>query len=315
MNDPSRLEQLRKATAEAVEKYSARRAGLASDAARPPRPGDVYLLPGPSPIDLRWAVLGIHPDKDLLFAVPADGHPLVGLTDVELAASGECGPLVLRCGHGLWVHREEFRPDHRVGVLEERYVRRALDKLGQMAAGNLRGPASQWEAEANPDYDDWLAEIGRAVDAVASALRVREETLTAADFAHPLRLPAPAPGPADADPQLTMAAASAGPLAHLYEALRLSPEEGPPARPVDIPYPGALFLLLEPDGVAAVYLPQGSQPPPELHAFDAGGVTRPAEWMTTPRGTAARAFFPWDEGQVRLRFGRGEQAREVTVRQ
>ena len=36
--------------------------------------------------------------------------------------------------------------------------------------------------------------------------------------------------------------------------------------------------------------------------------------LATPRGTAARAFFPWDGGRVRLRFGRGEQAREVAVR-
>jgi hypothetical protein len=314
MDNASRLEQIRKATAEAVARYTAKRQALAAEAAGPPRPGDVYLFPGPSSIDLHWVVLGTHPDKDLRFAVPADGHPLVGLTDVAVAASERCGALVLRCGHGLWIHSEEFRPDLRVGVLEERHVRRALDKLGQITAGNLQGPASQWEAEANPDYDNWLDEVGRAVDALASALRLREEVVTSADFRVPFDRLRTTPETADAEPQLAHAAASSGALAQLFEELRLAPESAPLARPVNYLYPGELLLLLEADGIAIICLPQTGQPPPELHALDPTGTARPAEWIFSPRGTAARAFVPWDAGQVRLRFGRGERAREVTVR-
>jgi hypothetical protein len=314
MKDVSRLEEVRKATAEAVAKYRAKREALAAKAARPPRPGDVYLLPGSSIIDLRWVVLTAPPDKDLLFAVPADGHPLVGLTDVEVSAESAGGPLVLRCGHGLWVHREEFRSESRVDTLDPQHVHQALDKLGQVAGGSLRGPASQKEAEANPDYDDWLAEVEKAVDAVASALRLREETLTAADFGPSLVLPGASPLPEDAEPQFALAAASSGALAQLFEALALQPETRPPVRPVSYPYPGDLFLLLEADGVAVVYLPQGEQTPPELRGLGTAGDTVPAEWLITPGGTACRAFFPWDESQVRLRFGQGEQARTVTIR-
>jgi hypothetical protein len=314
MDNASRLEQIRKATAEAVARYTAKRQALAAEAAGPPRPGDVYLLPGPSEIDLHWVVLGTHPDQDLRFAVPADGHPLVGLTDVAVSASERCGPLVLRCGHGLWIHGEEFRPDLRVGVLEERHVRRALDKLGQMTAGNLRGPASQWEAEANPDYDNWLDEVGRAVETLASALRLREEIVTSKQFKKILKFPAQPQQAADAEPQLAHAAASSGALARLYEELRLAPESAPPAWRVNYLYPGDLFLLLETDGIAVICLPQAGRPPPELHALDPTGTARPAEWIFSPRGTAARAFVPWDAGQVRLRFGRGERAHEVTVR-
>src|SRR5262245_21784091 len=143
MNTPSRLELIRKATAEAVAKDRERRGMLAAEATRSPQPGDVYLLPGPSSIDLHWVILTAYPETDLLFAVPADGHRLVGLTDVEVNASQALGPLVLRCGHGLWVHRDEFRPGLRVGVLEKVYVRHGLDKLAQVTGGGLRGTASQ----------------------------------------------------------------------------------------------------------------------------------------------------------------------------
>lgn len=314
MDHASRLESIRKATAEAVQKYTAQRAARAAEGARPPQPGDVYLFPGPSPVDLHWVALGAHPDKDLLFAVPADGHPFVGLTDVEVPPSERCGLLVLRCGHGLWIHREEFRPDLRVGVIEERYVRRALDKLGQMAAGKLRGLASQWEAEANPDYEDWMDQVGQAVDTLADALRFREELLTPADFRDVLELRSHARA-VEAESQYALAAASSGALAQLHEELQRSPVGTPLVRRVNYLYPGELFLVLEADGLAVVYLKQGDQPPPELHAPSPTGTPRPAEWITSPQGTAMRASFPWDEGQVRLRFGRGERAREVTVRQ
>lgn len=56
-------------------------------------------------------------------------------------------------------------------------------------AVQLQGTAAQREAEANPDYDDWLDEVERAVDTLASAFRIREETLTSADFAQSVTLP------------------------------------------------------------------------------------------------------------------------------
>ena len=314
MKNRERLEQIRRATAEAVETYRVRQAATAAAAGRPPAPGDVYLFPGPAALDLSWVVVAGPEEDGLLFAVPADGHPLAGLSDVVVDSSA-AGPLVLRCGHGLWVHPDALRPEWRVGTLEERHVRRAGRKLAQVAAGTLEGTAAQWEAEANPDYEGWLAEVDRAVDALAGALRLREEELTPADFSRTVR-PAGPPEEAEAgEPQLAHAAATAGPLPELLEGLAQAPPEGPPARRLDFLYPGELFLVLESGGVAVLYLRSGDQPPPELHEIDAAGGEHPAPWQYTPNNTAARAAFAWRDGRVRLRLGRGPHAREVTVRQ
>jgi hypothetical protein len=314
MNHSSRLQQLLEATAEAVARDRARRAALAAETAADPRAGDVYLFPGPSAADLRWVVLGRHTDRDLLFAVPADGHPLVGLADVAAAESASCGALVLRCGQGLWIHAEEFRYEWRVGVLDGASVERAQEKMRQIADGKLDGTAAQWETEANPDYDEWMSEVERAADLLATALRLRHETVAVSEFQRCTWLPEKTAATTDAEPQYALAAASSGALARLFEALQLDEATAPPAHPVAYLYPGAIYLLLESTGVAVVYLTDGEQPPPELHAIVAG-KDHPAEWRTTPRGTSARAFFPWEGGEVRLRFGQGDRAREVTVRQ
>jgi hypothetical protein len=314
MTNRERLEQIRRATAAAVEAYRARQPAVAAGAGRPPRPGDVYLFPGPAAIDLSWVVLA-GPDEDgLVFAVPGDGHPLAGLSDVVVESSAS-GPLVLRCGHGLWVLADELRPGWRVGTLEESHVARAARKLAQVAAGKLEGTAAQWEAEANPDYDGWLAEVDRTVDALAGALRLREEEVTVEDFSRTVR-PASPPEWADVgEPQLAAAAAGAGPLAELLESLAQAPPGGPPARRLDFLYPGELFLVLESGGVAVLYVRAGDHAPPELHEIDAAGGEHPAAWQFTPNNTAARAGFAWRDGRVRLRLGRGPHAREVTVRQ
>lgn len=309
MKNTKRLEQIRAATAEAIEKHNAELAVLTNKAGQPVQTGDVFLFPEPTEIDLQWVVVVRHSEKPLLFAVPADGHPLVGLTDVEF------GSRVMRCGLGLWIHQDEFRPELRVDVVEERHVRRALEKLAQIGSGNIRGSALQRETEANPDYEDWLLEVDHAVDRLAKALRVREVILSSSDFVRSFELSGLSPAPTDLESQFTMTASSAGALARLYEAFQLQTQGGPLVRQVDFLYPGALYLVLEADGVATVYLPEAKQPPPQLHAIDAIGQDQPATWATTPRGTGARSFFSWTDGKVRLRFGHGEHALEITVEQ
>ncbi len=313
MTTPSRRDEIRRATAAAIEHYTARRATAAAAGARPPQPGDIYLFPGPAALDLLWVVVAAD-EGGFRFAVPADGHSLAGLSDVVVGDASPCGPLTLRCGHGLWIHPEELGPERRVAVLEERYVRRAAAKLAQLAAAKLEGTAAQWEAEANPDYADWLAEVERAADTLADALRIKEEELTGKDFSASVGSAVPEAADA-ADWQPAMAAAGGGALAKLYEELGApAAAERPPARRVDFLYPGEIFLLLEQTGVAVLYVRAGGAPPPELHEIDAAGQEQPAQWQPTPRATAMRAAFPWREGQVKLRFGRGASAREVTVR-
>lgn len=314
MKNISRLEEIRQATATAIDTYRARQEQLASEASRPPGPGDLYLFPGPFANDLVWVVVGTHPEQPLLFAVPADGHPLVGLTDIEVAAPKSYDRLVLRCGYGLWIHRDEFRGDWRVATLPDRYVRRAQEKMKEIAAGMIQGSASQRESEANPDYEGWLAQVESDADRLANALRTKEETVTLADFKHAMVLPSTEPDLADSEPQFALAAASSGPLARLYEAIQAEPENAPAAKAVDYLYPGSLFLVLEADGVAVVYAPQDGQAPPLLYCLDSQSNERAASWVPTPRRTAWRASFAWDlEGRVRLRFGHADHSHEITV--
>jgi hypothetical protein len=316
INPSRREEEIRRAAAEAVERYRESKATLAAASQRPPQPGDLYLFPGPAAIDQSWGIIAGPNERGLLFAVPADGHPLAGLTDVIVAETAACGPLVLRCGHGLWIHPSDFPADGRIGILDDRHVRRAVRKMAQIAAGKLEGTASQWEAEANPDYHEWLAEVERSADALASAVQVQEEEWTVADFSSSVRPSVPAAGGEATEQQLALAAASGGALAELFDELnRKAGQDALPARRVDFLYPGELFVTLAEDGVAVVYVRGQDQPPPELYEITPDGRENPAAWQPTPAGTAARAAFPWREAQVKLRFGRGNQAKEVTVRQ
>jgi len=315
MKNRSRLEEIRRVTADAVERYRVTQAALASTGQRPPQPGDLYLFPGPAAIDQSWAIIAGPCERGLLFAVPADGHPFAGLTDVVIAEADPCGPLVLRCGYGLWIHPSDLPPGGWIGILEDRHVRRAARKMAQIAAGKLEGTASQWEAEANPDYQDWLGEVERSAESLASALQIQEEDLTPKDFSSSIRPSAPAEEAEESEQQQPALAASSGALAELFEELTWSAEKDiPPARRLDFFYPGELFLTLAEDGIAVVYIREREQPPPELHEITPDGQENLATWQLTPAGTAARAAFPWREGQVKLRFGRGDQAKEVTVR-
>lgn len=311
MTDP-RLQRLVAATADAVRQDRERRAAVAAEAARPAAPGDLFLFPGPAANDLRWLVSHANADLPALYAVPVDGHPLVGLCDVPLPVPGD--PMVARCGHGLWIARDEFRPEARVGVVPEPGLDRVRAKLAEMAAGAADGTAAQWEDEANPDYEDWLAEVERSVNALASALRVKDEVLTADQFTRPLAAALPGRTDEEAGAEYLVAAETDDPLTRLFAALRTTADKAPPARRVEFLYPGDLYLLREESGVGVVYLPYMAAPPPELHAADTTGAWQPATWRTSPAGTFHRADFGWTDEAVQLRFGRGDRARDVTVR-
>jgi hypothetical protein len=312
MNNTQRLEQLRAATADAIERHSAHLAELKKIAGQPAQIGHVFLFPNSTDIDLHWVVIASHPDKPLLFAVPTDGNSLVGLTDVVISCPA-LGPRVMRCGYGLWIHRDDFHLHLRVDVLDKRHIQRAKGKLQEIGSGDIRGSASHRETEANPDYEDWLSEIERAVDRLARSLRVRDVTIKSADFVRTVELPGLAASPTDAESHYTMAAWSGGALARLLESYQQEIGKGLLVRQIDLLYPGALFLVLEADGVAAVYLPEAKQPPPHVYVIDASGQELQGVWNTTPKGTGARAFFPWTTDRIRFRFGHGVQALEIIV--
>src|ERR1700736_3402209 len=98
MTTPAREERLRRAIAEAAARL-ARSEGRLSGRTGPPAPGDLYVFPLEGDAAPEWLVVREHPaDRDVLFLVPADGFPLAGTPDVELAEESGGRPLTARCG-------------------------------------------------------------------------------------------------------------------------------------------------------------------------------------------------------------------------
>jgi hypothetical protein len=249
-----------------------------------PRPGDLFLFRMPGALDVRWAVILPHPDDPrLLFSVPADGQPLAGTNDVRVPEEASGGPLVLRCGYGLWIHQDDFNPGLRTGALDDRHVEQARAKLAQIAGGQVEGTTLEKETEWDPDYEDWLDEVARVSDRLARRLRTRTLEVSLADFEQE-------GGPAERG-------------------------GGPRRFPVEYNYPGSFYLLAGEDGVSVLYVPMGEQPPPELAGTDDRGSPVGAAWEPVPEGTTCRSVpaFPWYQGRVALRLG-GPGGLDVTVR-
>jgi hypothetical protein len=309
MNTPSRLNELKKATSDAVMKYRAFQTANAT-ARHGPELGDVYLFPLSSAYDLSWVIAASQSENGLLFAVPADGHPLAGLTDVLVSESTPWGTLTLRCAHGLWIHPCDFGSAKWIGTVEKIAIERVGRKLAQIAAGKLAGTAAQREAEANPDYEDWLTEVEHAAEALASALRFEAEELDIGDFSVAVL-------DEDSDDEIAifkvLAAASGGELAETSADTGQVSREAPPERRVDFLYPGELSLVLESGGVAIIYRSCAGAAPPPTFIIDPSSQWQPAAWATTPGRSLARAFVAWVDGRVRIRFGEGDSSREVAV--
>jgi hypothetical protein len=127
---------------------------------RPPEPGDLFAFTETADFPVEWAVLDRRPgDAGQLLAVPADTHPLAGSADVEILASEPAGPLSLRCRFGLWLDASRFAPAHRTGTLTPDAVARALDRRAELEAGKVEASPLAYEAEADPEYEDWVREV------------------------------------------------------------------------------------------------------------------------------------------------------------
>jgi hypothetical protein len=142
----------------------------------PAQPADVFLfkkMPDKCGIT-GFAITHAHPDnkgdlcfpdpEDLFFLVPMDWMTaFVGLTDVVERNNQFQGDVVLRCGNGLWITRQDIdKRMVRVGLVDPmpgKTCDRCRKKLGQMVRGKLEGTSSQWENNASPDYDDWADEV------------------------------------------------------------------------------------------------------------------------------------------------------------
>jgi hypothetical protein len=310
MDTQQRLKELQKATSDAIEEYRTRQSQI-STARRGPELGNVYLFSVPAAYDVSWVIVAGPGANGLLLVVPADGHPLAGLTDVLVSESTEWGPLTLRCAHSLWIHPSDFRMARWIGTVEKHHVDRAGRKLAQIAAGELAGTAAQSEAEANPDYEDWLTEVERAADALANALRFETEELNIADFSAVVR--DQVLEDTDSEIPLELAAASGGELAETSADTGQASHEPVSERRVDFLYPGELSLVMESGGVAIIYRPGAGAAPPPTFIIDPSSQWQPAIWAATPGRSLARAFAAWVDGRVRIRFGEGDSSKEVAV--
>jgi hypothetical protein len=127
---------------------------------RPPAPGDLFVFAETADFPVEWAVLSHGPGEDgRLLAVPADTHPLAGSADVEVLAGEPAGPLCLRCRFGLWLDAARFDPARYTGTLPPDAVARALDLRAALESGEPQASPLAYEAEADPEYEDWVREV------------------------------------------------------------------------------------------------------------------------------------------------------------
>ncbi len=120
-----------------------------------PQIGDIFIHS--KSMELQWMV--VENSQDLLI-IPADNNPLVGSNDVKVADRALSAPLTLRCGYQLSIAQTQFQKHSlRVGILENWYLQRALDKIRQIETGKLRSSVLQQETDSDPDYKEWMEQV------------------------------------------------------------------------------------------------------------------------------------------------------------
>jgi hypothetical protein len=120
-----------------------------------PQPGDIFLLE--NVMGLQWVVLNTD-DMDLILTVPADNNPMVGGFDVELADEALCAPLILRCKYHVYLSKEKFNVDLRVGVVEDVYCLQALNIISNLSE-NLKN-----DIDDDVYYQQWMDEIAIEIE-------------------------------------------------------------------------------------------------------------------------------------------------------
>jgi hypothetical protein len=134
----------------------------------PPAPGDVLVARSTRAYPREWVVVDRQGDR--LLVVPADTNPLVGTGDAWVPAAAPSGPLALRCRHALWLAERALSSAARTGALSAEFLEEARRKWRAVAAGEDPGEVLEQEVDADPAYQDWIAEVvTRARAALAEA--------------------------------------------------------------------------------------------------------------------------------------------------
>ncbi len=165
------LDRLLRETNLSLEQYKAKRIALDADP-RPPQPGDVYQLPIPSEIDIEWVVA--EASNDRLFLLPADGNSLAGNRDLTTQHAVTPGSFVVRCGFGIWAPTAMFKSRFRTEVLPPADREALRQHLLRVRDGTVGRTEAADEIEADPEYDDWLVEVDRAIRALEATVNAGE---------------------------------------------------------------------------------------------------------------------------------------------
>jgi hypothetical protein len=157
-------------------------------AERPPEPGDLFVFAETAGFPIEWAVLDVQAGgHGELLAVPADTNPLAGSADVEVPAGEPGGPLNLRCRFALRLDALRFDPARRTGALESEAIARALRKRADLESGEVHASPLAYEADADPEYEDWVREVLVPAHAALSQPAAEDVRPTQASVVQPLR--------------------------------------------------------------------------------------------------------------------------------
>lgn len=156
MSQPQRRELLRAATGTALAKVTAFE--TQGQAARPARPGDLFVMRQTRDLPVEWLVLRSG-EQGRAFVIAADSYPATGSSDVAVPVSAAAGPLYLRCGFGTWLDPADLEPELRTGSVEEIYLGHAQRKLLQLEQTDTIGSWSERSTDEDLDYRDWRRDV------------------------------------------------------------------------------------------------------------------------------------------------------------
>lgn len=166
MGQKTRLRHLAEQIAEARSKLTLQASERAMHRDSP-EAGDLFEDPCGS-IGIIWAFLQRDCDSpEWAFVVPCDDHPLVGIFDVRVPPQATFGPLVLRCGCGMWLTIIQMARMSSAGRLDSSIVLAARKRLGSLIRGEFVTVSREREADADLEYETWMDHVATVCDLLA----------------------------------------------------------------------------------------------------------------------------------------------------
>lgn len=134
-------------------------------------PGTLWTHPATASFAVEWLVVEHghqHPEKYLL--VPADSHPILGIRDISIPADELGGPLSIRCHLGRWVRPSILQGAQVSGRVDRQNLGRASVSFRTSCRQPRGDSLLDRDGGPSPSYEDWIAELELAWDALTSNL-------------------------------------------------------------------------------------------------------------------------------------------------